>query len=648
MKARIRTNDSETAFIIEPLDFEINSIPKFKIYLRNFDGSQIDDGKAVVPMRELDANVIYSKIKAVLTGRLGCDIDLDEGSRGILQNAEDEERKFETFSNHAYAIRNNNISSDELNDFIEKISDGVFQRSLKTPYQLLSAYHLAFSQNACNFSVPGSGKTTTVLAAYHYLKNASEETKRVDKLLVVGPLAAFVAWKNEFFECFGYKPRVLEIRGGISNKAVEDALLKERVDLDLIIVSYGSVPSKIDIIQEFLKYNRTMVVLDEAHRIKNTEDGIQSFAALRLSNNAKSRVVLTGTPAANSYIDLINLYKFIWPSKNIIGYSAAQLGNMSRNPDGRVDDLIRRIAPFFIRVKKSDLKLPEPVFNQPLNVEMSPIQSKIYEELAYNSIHKIERGELGKVFARSAAIRMRQAATNPSLLAKPLDDYFDNLDGDYCAKMQLDSKVDLSDEMLDLVKRYKQLETPSKFVAAYNIIKDILNDDGKVIVWSEFVGTCNDFSDYLTSNGIKNRLLYGATPQEEREDTIIRFGNPNNRDFCVVVANPHAVGESISLHKGCHNAIYLEQGFNAGTYMQSKDRIHRVGLPEGVTTNYYYIHSLNTVDSVVYSRVIQKENKMLDLIEKEEIPLIAKNADFIDDTDDDIKAIIRAYYEARK
>lgn len=647
MKARIKTDESSKTFIIEPIDFDINSLPKLKIYLRNFEKSWIEDNKAYVPIGELDATYIYAKITNILVERLGCEIVLDDNSKGILQEAENEEKKFSLFSNHAYAIRNNDISNEELNDFIQKISDGTFKRTLM-PYQLLSSYHLAFSQNACNFSVPGSGKTTTVLSAFHYLNKTQDEAKHVDKLLVVGPLAAFVAWKGEYEQCFGHKPKVLEIRGGVNNKTVENALLKDYIDYDLIIVSYGSVPSKIDILQEFLKYNRTMVVLDEAHRIKNTEDGIQSFAALKLSKYAKARVILTGTPAANSYIDLVNLYKFIWPSKNIIGYSVSQLGNMSRNPDNRVDDLTRRIAPFFIRVKKSDLGLPEPVFNPPLIVQMSPIQAKIYEELAYNSIHKIERGELGKVFARSAAIRMRQAATNPALLAKPLDDYFESLEGDYFNRVKLDNTVDLSSETLSLVKQYKQLEIPNKFIVAKNTIDNIINDGEKVIIWSEFVGTCNDFSDYLNSLGINHRILYGATPQEEREDTIIRFANPDNHDFSVVIANPHAVGESISLHKGCHNAIYLEQGFNAGAYMQSKDRIHRVGLPEGTVTNYYYIHSKDTVDEVIYSRVLQKENKMLDLIEKEEIPLLAKNADYIDDTDDDIKAIIRAYYESRK
>lgn len=279
---------------------------------------------------------------------------------------------------------------------------------------------------------------------------------------------------------------------------------------------------------------------------------------------------------------------------------------------------------------------------------MSPIQKRIYEDIAATAIRKIESDSVNQIFKRSAIIRMRQAATNPNLLNKSLDDYYESLDGDYFTKTKLDSTIDASDETLGLIRNYKNTEVPSKFAAALQLIKDKTANNEKVLVWCEFVGTCDDFSDYLLSNGISNQILYGATIQEDREKIIDAFANPDNHDFMVVIANPHAIGESISLHKGCHNAVYLEQGFNAGTYMQSKDRIHRVGLPENAKTNYYYLHSIDTTDPTVYERVMLKEKRMLDIIEKEEIPLLARNADFLEDTEDDIKAIIRGYYEARR
>ena len=64
-----------------------------------------------------------------------------------------------------------------------------------------------------------------------------------------------------------------------------------------------------------------------------------------------------------------------------------------------------------------------------------------------------------------------------------------------------------------------------------------------------------------------------------------------NSDFHVVIANPFSVSESISLHNGCHNAIYMERDYNAANFLQSKDRIHRVGLSEDVVTNYFYLIS---------------------------------------------------------
>ena len=107
------------------------------------------------------------------------------------------------------------------------------------------------------------------------------------------------------------------------------------------------------------------------------DDGVYSRAALSLSPFAKSRVILTGTPAANNYVDLYNLYKFIWPSNNVIGYSVTQLSNMSKQDnDPRVNDLISRISPFFHSCKERRFKFTKADFSQTNSCKNASLTSK--------------------------------------------------------------------------------------------------------------------------------------------------------------------------------------------------------------------------------------------------------------------------------
>lgn len=134
--------------------------------------------------------------------------------------------------------------------------------------------------------------------------------------------------------------------------------------------------------------------------------------------------------------------------------------------------------------------------------------------------------------------------------------------------------------------------------------------------------------------------MIGEISQAEREITISKFNDPNNSEFSVVIANPFSVAESISLHKGCHNAIYLERDYNASNFIQSKDRIHRVGLPENIETNYYYVVSENSIDEIINYRLRQKVERMEQII-NDDIPLFSR----INDTDetDLIKDLIASY-----
>lgn len=82
---------------------------------------------------------------------------------------------------------------------------------------------------------------------------------------------------------------------------------------------------------------------------------------------------------------------------------------------------------------------------------------------------------------------------------------------------------------------------------------------------------------------------------------------------------------------------------NATHFIQSKDRIHRVGLDPNTTTHYHFVLSEDSIDETIHHRLAEKEQRMLELIESQEIPLFSENMDYDVDLDNDIKAIIRDY-----
>src|SRR5205823_549577 len=101
---------------------------------------------------------------------------------------------FEEFSKRARDIWNNNVVKEEFMQFANVLDRELAGRTLY-PLQLLAAYHLAFSQNAANFSVPGAGKTSVVYGAFSYLRSLPpDHPKYANKLFVVGPLSAFAPW----------------------------------------------------------------------------------------------------------------------------------------------------------------------------------------------------------------------------------------------------------------------------------------------------------------------------------------------------------------------------------------------------------------------------------------------------------------------
>lgn len=605
---------------------------------------------SIVIESEDDINKNIDRIKR-LCGYIGAELVYSGQISDAVANYALEEEKFEEFAEKARLIRDNQCDHTDFEKFVHSVSVNLPNRSLYE-LQLLSAYHLAFSQNACNFSVPGAGKTSVVYGAYAYLSNLPQEDKKyVDCLLIISPLSAFGPWELEYEECFGEKPSTKRLNGKVPIEEKKQYLYALN-PAKITLLSYASVSSLKDELIYFLRNNKVMVVLDEAHKIKNTNGGVTAAGVLEIATYCSSRVVLTGTPAPNGYEDLYNLYKFIWPTKKVIPFEVYQLKDMSKNDgDSRVDTLLHAIEPFFIRVKKGDLGIPQATEHAPIIVPMGETQRRIYDIIEKKYMSDIVSSKdnwFRQDLVKARLLRMMQAATNPALLSIPLKNFasFEGFDSD---------AVTEDASLITDVLEYAKKETPAKFVKARELIESIIADGGKVVVWAIYIKNILDFESYLLSNGIQCKTLYGATPVatgdedenevETREQIIAEF-HKQDSSFKVIIANPFAVSESISLHKACHNAIYMERSFNAAHFIQSKDRIHRYGLKPGTITNYYYLLSEDSVDEVIHNRLIEKETRLRDIIESMPIPLFENVG--LETGDDDIKAMIAEYVNRTK
>jgi hypothetical protein len=85
----------------------------------------------------------------------------------------------------------------------------------------------------------------------------------------------------------------------------------------------------------------------------------------------------------------------------------------------------------------------------------------------------------------------------------------------------------------------------------------------------------------------------------------------------VLVANPAACAESISLHKACSHAIYYDLSYNCAQYVQSMDRIHRVGGSESRPSHYYFLQYAQTIDKSILANVQRKAENMGRVIDQE-------------------------------
>jgi hypothetical protein len=139
-----------------------------KQFFLNFLHASIEGDVIKVPFEKQEKEIILKKIHKLLE-RYSFSETHSKYMQEVMNEYYCEEENFKLFSKKAETIKENNCEKEDFENFSHSVAKNLSKRKLY-PLQLLSAYHLAFSQNSCNFSVPGAGKTSIVYGAYSYLK----------------------------------------------------------------------------------------------------------------------------------------------------------------------------------------------------------------------------------------------------------------------------------------------------------------------------------------------------------------------------------------------------------------------------------------------------------------------------------------------
>ncbi|MGR3173601.1 MAG: DEAD/DEAH box helicase [Candidatus Scalindua sp.] len=539
------------------------------------------------------------------------DYSLSNSSKQLLEIINKVSNEVKELAEICRKFKDGDFETDDFTEHVKFLKENI-PRKLKE-HQIKASYHLFLIGKGANFSVPGSGKTTVVLSVYERLHLQG----RLNTLFVVGPPSCFGPWKDEFHEVLGRVPNCTVLSGGNKVERKNEYFRSEGIS-ELYLTTFNTLLNDQDDVCLFLK-NRNVdafLIIDEAHYIKQI-NGNWANAVLKIAKHSKFRCVLTGTPIPKSYTDLYNLFDFLWPDYNIISSDDKVRLHMleeKKDYESSIKILEPTIGPFFYRVRKSELGLKPQVFQDPEIIQMNPYERKLYDAIAkkirnYANEDYLQNIEIVKRLQRGRMIRIRQCLSYSKLLNTAIEDYNECL-------------LEDNNDLKHIISNYDNLETPAKINQLIKLIETFQEREEKAVIWAHFIGTIKLIEQTLKNNGYNCKKIIGATPteqttiyEEETREKIINEFVSKKSGLDILLANPAACAESISLHKTCHNAVYYDLSYNCAQYLQSLDRIHRVGGSEYQEAYYYYLQYEDTIDSDILSKLEEKSQKMYDIID---------------------------------
>lgn len=548
----------------------------------------------------------------------------------------------------------------------------MFQPILK-PYQLVGVNFLLLLHRkgiggAILADEMGLGKTVQAIIFLSLLKHLDKDP---GPHLVVCPASVLENWEREFKK---WCPSFIIIQFHGSGRAVLSKRLNSLAKsgapppFNVVLVCYSlferhSAQQKDDR-KVLKKWSWSCVIMDEAHVLKD-RSSYRRKNLMAVAQNAKQRLMLTGTPLQNDLEELWSLLEFMMP--NIFETGDVDLKKVL-SASAEDTDLIARIksilGPFILRRLKSDVM--QQLVQKTQKVEsltMVPEQAAAYKEaieeyraaslarLAKSTGSAVEnvadflpRRQISNYFTQ-----FRKIANHPLLVRRIYTEtdvhnlarilHARGAFGDQCTLDRVREEIlgynDFSLHQLSLsyggvgcrgTLDDRHALCSAKCQALSKLLPVLHREGHRALIFSQWTAMLDILEWALDTIGMSYRRLDGSTQVSERQTIVDTFNNDPTIFACLL--STRAGGQGLNL-TGADTVIIHDMDFNPQMDRQAEDRCHRIGQTKPVTV--YRLVTKGTVDENIFE--IAKRKLVLDAA------VLESGAEEVNDNDSDARTM---------
>ncbi|NHJ33046.1 MAG: DEAD/DEAH box helicase, partial [Asgard group archaeon] len=350
---------------------------------------------------------------------------------------------------------------------------------------------------------------------------------------------------------------------------------------DLIITTYQLAQRDFDILTQI---NWSTIVIDEAQNIKNPKTK-QSRKIKKLNSNY--RIALTGTPIENRLTELWSILDFLNPGYlgSLRKFKESYVNPIENKQNSQIlNQLAKLVQPFILRRLKTDPAIIEDLPEKSefkVYCSMTEEQCILYEAVVKDLIKRLSvaQGISRKGLILGALTKLKQICNHP-------------------VQFMHEESIDLKDRSGKL-NRLKEMLT------------EVLDNNEKALIFTQYAELGQLLKDYLQEVLSEEvLLLFGGTPQKEREELIKRFQNQAECSPNVFILSIKAGGVGLNLTAANH-VFHFDRWWNPSVENQATDRAFRIGQEKNVFVHKFI--SVGTLEENI-DRLIEQKKELADSV----------------------------------